>query len=80
MTTEELETLELTQVAEPEGTRSTMDTRWDTQMRSFRVRLMRFDRPQSKTLTVRANNEAGARVQAQGRAGRDWRIAGITAI
>lgn len=76
MTTEELEALAPTR----DAAQTTMAGRWDTRMRSFRVRLMRFDRPQSKTLTVRANNEAGARAQAQGRAGRDWRIAGITAI
>ena len=52
---------------------------WDTQMRTFRVRLIRFDRPQSKTLTLRANSESGARAQAQTKAGREWRIAGINA-
>ena len=76
MTTEEMEASAPTQ----DAAQTTMAARWDTQMRSFRVRLMRFDRPQSKTITIRANNEAGARAQAQGREGRDWRIAGITAI
>ncbi len=78
MMTNEPETMELTEIAAT-GAQPSME-RWDTQMRSFRVRLMRFDRPQSKTITIRANNEAGARAQAQGRSGRDWRIAGITAI
>ena len=53
---------------------------WDTQMRSYQVRLIRFDRPQSKTLSIRSNSEAGARAQAQSRAGRDWRVARIQAI
>ena len=53
---------------------------WDTQMRSFRVRLIRFDRPESKTLQIRSNTEAGARAQAQSRAGRDWRVARIEAV
>ncbi|MEM9175054.1 MAG: hypothetical protein AAGC67_07445 [Myxococcota bacterium] len=53
---------------------------WDTQMRSFRVRLIRFDRPQSKTIQVRSNTEAGARAQAQSRAGRDWRVARIETV
>ena len=51
--------------------------RWDTAMRSFQVRLIRFDRPESRMLTIRANNEAGARAQARSRAGRDWRIASV---
>ena len=51
--------------------------RWDTRMRTFRVRLIRFDRPQSRMLNLRANNEAGARAQAKSRAGRDWRIASV---
>lgn len=54
--------------------------RWDTKMRSFRIRLVRFDRPESRMLTVRANNEAGARAQARSRAGREWRIARIEAL
>lgn len=53
---------------------------WDTRMRSYRVRLIRFDRPQSTTFQVRSNSEAGARAQAQSRAGRDWRIARIEAV
>ena len=53
---------------------------WDTHMRSYRVRLIRFDRPQSKTFQVRSNCEAGARAQAQSRAGRDWRVARIEAV
>ena len=73
----DLQTLELTDPIEP----AEMAPRtWDTQMRSFRIRLIRFDRPQSKTLQIRANNEAGARAQAQGRAGRDWRVARIEAV
>lgn len=79
MRTEERRAPEPVQVMKNEEQVGT-EARWDTQMRSFRVRLMRFDRPQSKTVTVRANNEAGARAQARGRAGHDWRIAGITAI
>lgn len=56
-----------------------LESAWDTRMRSYRVRLIRFDRPQSRMLTLRANNEAGARAQAQSRAGREWRIARIEA-
>lgn len=52
---------------------------WSAQMRSFRVRLIRFDRPQSKTIMIRSNSEAGARAQAQSRAGRDWRVARVEA-
>ncbi len=53
---------------------------WDTQMKTFRIRLIRFDRPESKTLQIRSNSEAGARTQAQSRAGREWRIARIEPV
>ena len=36
----------------------------DPQMRAYRVRLIRFDRPESKSLQVCSNSEAGARAQA----------------
>ncbi len=47
--------------------------------RAFRVRLMRFDRPQSRTLLVRAPGEAQARARAQAEAGYDWRIVDVRA-
>ncbi len=56
-----------------------MAERWDTKIRTFHVRLIRFDRPQSKMITIRSNSEGGARSRAQAQAGRDWRIARITA-
>jgi hypothetical protein len=46
-------------------------------LRSFRVRLMRCDRPQSRMLLVRARNENGARARAREEAGRDWRVASV---
>ncbi|MCR9094039.1 MAG: hypothetical protein NXI30_07470 [bacterium] len=74
---DEQHTLDLNETNEPAAA---MPRTWDTQMRSYRVRLIRFDRPQSKTLQVRSNSEAGARTQAQSRAGRDWRVARIEAV
>lgn len=74
---DERQTLDLTEVVEPA---ERAPRTWDTQMRSFRVRLIRFDRPQSRTLQIRSNSEAGARAQAQSRVGRDWRIARIEAV
>ena len=52
----------------------------DPRMRAYRVRLIRFDRPESKRLQVRSHSEAGARAQAQRSAGGDWRIARIEAV
>lgn len=72
--TQNLESKQAAPLAAP----SAMD-RWDTKMRTFRVRVIRFDRPESKNLTLRANSESAARAQAQSRMGRDWRIARIQA-
>ena len=51
-----------------------------TKRRSFRVRLMRFDRPQSRTLSISSDSEAAARSDAIAQAGRDWRIVSISAL
>jgi hypothetical protein len=78
---EELPIVELTEIVEPAlmAAPSALagDGEWSTEMRSFRVRLIRFDRPESQMLTLRSNSEAGAR--AQKRAGRAWRVARIQA-
>ena len=80
---EEHPIVELTEIVEPiaGGASSALrsDGEWSTRMRSFRVRLIRFDRPESKTITLRSSSEAGARAQAQKRAGRAWRVARIHA-
>ena len=49
-------------------------------VRGFRVRLIRFDRPESKTIVLSAKTERAASQQAQQRAGRTWRVARIQAI
>jgi hypothetical protein len=78
---EEHPIVELTEIVEPiaGGASSALrsDGEWSTRMRSFRVRLIRFDRPESKTITLRSSSEAGAR--APKRAGRAWRVARIHA-
>ena len=43
-------------------------------MNSYRVRLIRFDRPETQTITIRSANEAGARAHVLARMGHGWRI------
>ncbi len=78
---EEHPIVELTAIVEPIASDASSalrsDGEWSTRMRSFRVRLIRFDRPESKTITLRSSGEAGAR--APKRAGRAWRVARIHA-
>ena len=73
----ELPMLELTEAIEPVALASRP---LEARGRAFRVRLIRFDRPESKTLQVQADSEGGARAQAERRAGRDWRIARIESV
>lgn len=44
-------------------------------MQSYRVRLIRFDRPETQTITVRSENEFEARVHVLARIEPGWRIA-----
>lgn len=46
-------------------------------VKTFRVRLIRFDRPESQTFAIQSHSEAAARTAAQIRAGREWRVARI---
>jgi hypothetical protein len=44
-------------------------------MNSYRVRLIRFDRPEVQTITVRSENESAARAHVLARVGHGWQIA-----
>jgi len=43
-------------------------------MKSYRLHLIRFDRPESQVVTVRAASEFDARAHILGRLGHGWRI------
>ena len=43
-------------------------------MKSYRLRMIRFDRPETQTITVRSENEFAARAHVLARVGHGWRI------
>ena len=78
---EKLSIVELTEVIEPVAMAGAAEALAEEQpVRGFRVRLIRFDRPESKTIVLRAKTERAATQMAQQRAGRTWRVARIQEI
>ncbi len=49
-------------------------------LKSYRVHLIRIDRPESQVITVRSPNETAARTHVLARIGHDWRIASTTLL
>jgi len=46
-------------------------------MKSYRIRLIRFDRPETQIITVRSESEVEARAHVLARADQGWRIAAV---
>ena len=46
----------------------------------YRVRLMRFDRPETRTVTLRCEGEAVARSRVAREVGPEWRVVGVLLV
>ena len=44
-------------------------------MKTYRLRMVRFDRPETKIVTISSQTESGARARALARFGQGWRVA-----
>jgi len=44
-------------------------------MKTYRLRMVRFDRPETRILTISSQNESTARAHALARFGHGWRVA-----
>lgn len=43
-------------------------------MKTYRLRLVRYDRPQTKMVTISCESEHAARCRVSARFGREWRV------